>query len=264
MLEGESCSQKEDCLSLCSSCKSELRSLYSIGLPSYLNVSDCSTCISQNYSQEIVNVETMQLDSTLKMHNSNKSLVHLSSKEPTKDLSKNANDSLLESPLHVDDSNCIRENQATINERNTSINVTLSYETQKVRNVTYKRVYGCINAINYKDRTTVNESRNVRAKPMLMSPLKFCRLNNTQETKPSLGSKQSAFNTHGLQGSKEACNTLSKTNAKVGATSASKTLDLRNSIKLKTTETDLVTRRRNVYKLADRVFKLRLVNKNVN
>nr|XP_012224350.1 PREDICTED: uncharacterized protein LOC105673353 [Linepithema humile] len=261
MLESENCSQEEDCLSLCSSCKSELRSIFSIGVPSFI-ISTCGTSTSQNHSQEIANDETMQLDSVLKTHSSNKSLVYLSSKELMKNLAKNANNSLLQSPLHVDDSNCVIENQAKIEERNTSINVTLSYEAQKVDNVTYKRVYGCI---NLKDRTTIiDDSRNVREKPILTNPFKSCRLNNMQETKSPLELKQPAFNTHSLKGSKETCNTLSKTNAKVQAMTASNALDSRNSINHKTTETDLKTRRRNVYKLADRVSNLSAYIRNVH
>lgn len=233
MLENENISQGEDSLrSFCSSCKSSLRSIYSIGIPSYLNA--CSTSTSQDHLQEIADAEIMQLDSSaLKTHNSNKSLIYVPSRESTENLSKNANNSL--SPLHVDDSN--RENQTN--------------ETRKVNdaNVSYY----------LKDRTTIIDD--VREHPILTNLCESC--SNTLETKKPL---KPALNTRNLiEGLKETCDALSQINAKVRAMIALKEDNSQNSVSLKTTETDIVTRRRNIYNTAVRLSsKLRSVNKIIN
>lgn len=270
MLQNGNNPLKEGWPSFCSSCNSDMRSFFSIGVPSYLDESvfsisnNLQDALQSQVPSRVTNNEnkTMQSTHEMKIHNQDESSVYLL--EDSKwDKSKDALLSNLQmkpsqfSLKHSNEPFNGIENQIRADEENMFTNVTLTtYKTQKSNDITFKQLYGFINLKNHTEVVTdfQNTCQKLFENLKLLSSFKSCDF-NMQEIR-SFQRAKSAVNTQSLGRWKEIRNIiLWKSNAKIQTAIASQAI-----VDSEVTETDLRNHRRNIYKLAVQVAKLRSVD----
>ncbi|RLU22493.1 hypothetical protein DMN91_004771 [Ooceraea biroi] len=226
MSQNENDLQNDDLLSfLCSSCKSELRSIFSIGVPSYLNtsVSNISSIPCNSQVSEIA-----------------------------------ANDEINAAYHSLEKSEIIRNET-----RRDASSGTFGIQVQKVNDITYRHVYSFINLKNR--TIIVDNSRNAQCgeedSKLLFSSIESHNIsaNNASAIKPPKQIGEPAlpgYSSEKLKLIHDVHEALFN-NADVETTVASKALvDSRYVAKREAVDADLAERRRNVYQLASRVLKL--------
>ncbi|XP_032684612.1 uncharacterized protein LOC116850433 isoform X1 [Odontomachus brunneus] len=245
--------------SFCSSCKSDMQSFLSIGVPSYLDKSFSSTsndlqdALQNQVPSRVANNEnkTMQLS-----YNRDESLVYLL-EDPKWNKDALLNNLQMKSSQfslkHSNESFNDTEDQIKADEENMFTNVTFTtYKTQKLNDITLKQLYGFINLKNHREVVIdfQNTCRKLFENLKLLNSFKSCDF-NMQEIR-SFQQAKSAVNMQSLDRWKEIRNIiLRKSKSQVAI--ASKTF-----VDSEVMETDLRNGRRSVYKLAIQVAKLRI------
>lgn len=263
MLQNGNNSLKENWPSFCSSCKSDLQSFFSIGVPSYLDeyVSSTSSGIPDASWCQITNNQNKAMQSIheIKIRSWDKCSASLS-EESQLDETKNVlfSNSQLKSPRvllkHVSESfSDIKEQMRAENVSNMTSTI---YKMQQLNDITHKRLY---DAINVKSRTAVVGDFHYTCQRLfenlkVLNTFKFCDSN--MEGIRSFQRLKSAVNMQSLDRWKEIRDViLWERNVKVQSLIAPKVL-----VNAEVTQINLRKRRRNVYKLAIQVAKLRSVN----
>ncbi|XP_032684614.1 uncharacterized protein LOC116850433 isoform X2 [Odontomachus brunneus] len=251
--------------SFCSSCKSDMQSFLSIGVPSYLDKSFSSTsndlqdALQNQVPSRVANNEnkTMQLS-----YNRDESLVYLL-EDPKWNKDALLNNLQMKSSQfslkHSNESFNDTEDQIKADEENMFTNVTFTtYKTQKLNDITLKQLYGFINLKNHREVVIdfQNTCRKLFENLKLLNSFKSCDF-NMQEIR-SFQQAKSAVNMQSLDRWKEIRNIiLRKSKSQVAI--ASKTF-----VDSEVMETDLRNGRRSVYKLAIQVAKLSTYIRNIH
>lgn len=253
-------------LSLCSTCRSELRSIYSLGVPSYFDESTSNISnLFQNYSQNIMIMNDeqgmMQSAFTFKICCQDKpSAWSLSENLPRNMLRNVSSNSQTKSSKLLSKENDIFSNitasqvRGETNKRDDPTNVTLP-KAQNLNNDVYQRVYGFVNLKDHSQ--TVGDFRNMCQKELDLSSIfesrHICTSNIRDVKLPQ--QVEPVINVQNVEKWRGIYNfALSKSNVKVGA--------LKMFVDPEATEEiDLRSRRRNLYELTVRVSKLRSVDK---
>lgn len=245
---GDGSLEDEDRLSLCSSCRSELRSIYSLGVPSSLDESS-PVSGAPSVSQDRAVAEDDNGRKSMQSGTASASRDERDPKPPSK---------------HGDDLAGAMTGRTSADGRNAPTRVTLltAYEAQKLRNVTYERVYRFVNLRRGRAEMVGRGSRSARQEeeeePKLPGVVgRSCvDLRADDDAREPAERVESAIDARSME---RRDGIRDPSSAPTSTSNVKKVEASKMPVGPESAGSDLGNRRRNLYKLAVRVSELRSV-----